>query len=294
MPSSSWWTPPDQVTTEQIGRARKPAQAGTPFSLAVGAQPAFGTPAPEMRTVMSGPISKSYGAEWHSEVIEPLMALGADWLHAIVTGGESLPAGTPVADTVRRLNFADLGDTTLLPGIPSYERDYIRKAFTRDAAIAEDLDATINVTSMFEPMLEHRGYRPALSGDTTMSIAVPNFALLDWSAIAEFREHPGVTEAREMLVRIEQIAARSPDDMSRRIAAADELTATLFAAITDRQTSIPKELGAEVAKAGISFIPAVGPPLSVAMSGGQVIAKGLSERRSGLAALMRLRAAAQS
>ena len=144
--SSSWWTPPDQVTTEQIGRARKPAQAGTPFSLAVGAQPAFGTPAPEMRTVMSGPISKSYGAEWHSEVIEPLMALGADWLHAIVTGGESLPAGTPVADTVRRLNFADLGDTTLLPGIPSYERDYIRKAFTRDAAIAEDLDATINVT----------------------------------------------------------------------------------------------------------------------------------------------------
>jgi hypothetical protein len=48
-----------------------------------------------MTAIVSGPISMSYGAEWHSEVLEPLAALGVDFVETLATGGGDLSTFDP-------------------------------------------------------------------------------------------------------------------------------------------------------------------------------------------------------
>src|SRR5207249_2273232 len=61
------WTPPEQMTAEQVRLARQPPELGTPMTVAVGAQKAYGVPAEKMTVAVHGEITMAYGAEWHSE-----------------------------------------------------------------------------------------------------------------------------------------------------------------------------------------------------------------------------------
>src|SRR5438552_1192177 len=90
---SKIWTPPEWLTVEKIERARKPFEIGTPMTLAIGAQPAKGVPAEKMTVAVAGDISMAYGAEWHSEVLAPLKALGVDFIEEFALGGVDISTG---------------------------------------------------------------------------------------------------------------------------------------------------------------------------------------------------------
>ena len=61
------------------------------------------------------------------------------------------------------------------------------------------------------------------------------------------------------------------------------------AAVADLQTNLPQELAQEVAKTAISFIPVVGPILEKGVSASDKVLDALSEQKTWIAALMRLR-----
>jgi hypothetical protein len=288
--SSTWWTPPHQMTSEQIARARNPAAEGAPFTLAYGSQPAKGVPAERMQAVISGPVSVAYGAEWHSEVLDPLAQLGADWVETLATGAGDISRSHPVGEAIGRQNFADWTDKSLMPEVESFKRQFIYKAFNRDAAVAEDLDASVQITTLFEPMLYRHGYEPTATGQSALRLLAPNLEALPWETVLEFRDHPGAQEARELLLGFEQRAAdEEPQDATDYLIRVSQQVGTgLLAALHDKRTNVPKDVAEEAAKTGIALIPIVGPFLEKGITATQIAASRIRERRSGVAALMKL------
>ena len=286
---SIWWTPPDQITEDQVGRARKPPGLGTPMTLAVGQEAALGQPAEEMTAIVSGHISMAYGAEWHSEVLEPLAALGVDFVETFATGGGDITTLHPIGQEISRQNYRDSSDPSLLPGVNTFQRDFVYKSFTRDAAVAADLGAVLQVSTLFEPMLERRGWEP--TGTTALQVAAPNLGALEWEQVLEFRAHPGASEAREMLREFERIAAEEePEDASAfLLKVSQEMADGLFSVLEHRSVHVTRAVAEEAAKTAISFIPVVGPFIEKGVTAVEVGAAKRAESRSGVAALMRLR-----
>jgi hypothetical protein len=99
----------------------------------------------------------SHGAEWHTEVLEPLARMGAEWERAVATGGGDIPQGHPVGKAIARQNIADRRDTELMPEINSFRRSFIFQSFNRDAAIADDLGAAVQISALFEPKERRSG-----------------------------------------------------------------------------------------------------------------------------------------
>jgi hypothetical protein len=286
--ASNWWTPPERITAEQIAHARRPPEQGAPMAVAFGVQPGPGIPAETMHTVISGPISMAYGAEWHSEVLAPLHDLGADFIEPIAIGGGDLPRSHPVGKIIADQNFRDMGDQSIARGRPTFERDYIYKSFNHDAAIAEDLGAALQVSTLFTPMLERNGWRP--TGATAIEIAAPNLAGLEWEQVLEFRQHPGAGEARETMREFERLAIeQEPGDANDFLMkVSQQTTAGLFAAFVARDKSLRRTAAEELARSGIGFIPVVGPFLGGVISVGEAAAQQRRESHSGIAALMKL------
>jgi hypothetical protein len=83
-------------------------------------------------------------------------------------------------------------------------RDVIRKSFTRDVLIAQERSAVLQVSTLFEPMLQRHGFRA--TGATAVQIVAPNLDALEWEQVLEFRQHSGAREAREMLREWERAA----------------------------------------------------------------------------------------
>jgi hypothetical protein len=285
----TWWTPPEQMTEQHAARARKPPERGEPMTLAFGKHEALGKSASEMTTAISGPISMAYGAEWHTEVIASLEAFGADFIELIATGGGDIPISDPLGQAVSRQNFADFSDKSLMPGVNTFERDFIFKSFNRDAAVANALGAVVQVSTLFEPMLQRRGWDP--TGTTAVHVAAPNLGALSWEQVLDFRQHPGAGESRQMLTEFERIAAtQEPRDAEHfLLQVSQQVTDGLMAALFEHRTKVPRAIAEEAAKTGISFIPVVGPFVGAAASAAQIGAEKLHESRSGIAALMKLR-----
>lgn len=284
-----WWTPPQQITPEQIARARNPPEAGKPMSFGFGVQAAKGAPAEEMTTAVSGSITMAYAAEWHSEVIEPLVALGADFIEPIATGGDDpFDTRSEMGEAFRRQNSHDWLDKSLMPDTNTFRRDFIRKSFTRDAVIAQDLGAVLQVSTLFEPMLERHGFQA--TGTTAVQIAAPNLDALEWEQVLEFRGHPGALEARQMLREWEQAAAdQEPGDANEFLMKVSQETMQgMLAALHEQQPKLGRTVVEEAAKTAVGFVPIVGAFIGGAVSVGETAAERLRESRSGIAALMKL------
>jgi hypothetical protein len=286
-----WWTPPEQMTAEHISRARRPPQRGEPITIAFGVQPGPGQPPSQMSTMVSGDISMAYAAEWHTEVLDPLAALGVDFVETVSTGGGSISISTPLGRAISWQNHLDMSDKSLLPGVNSFERSFVYEAFNRDIGVARDIDAVLQVSSLFEPMLQRHG-RPAI-GDTALQIAVPNLGRLEWEQVVAFREHPGCEEAREMLREFERAAAEQDagDAEDFLLKVSQEMSNHLFAALEERNTNLPRAIAEEAAKTAVSLFPVVGPFAEGAITATQLGAAKYAEARSGIAALMKLRRA---
>ncbi|MCW3001922.1 MAG: hypothetical protein JWQ20_1220 [Conexibacter sp.] len=287
----TFWLPPEHMTAEHVQRARQPPELGQPMTLSFGAQPAKGEPPERMITAVSGPISLAYGAEWHSEVLDPLMERGVDWIDGVYTPAGEIPRSEPVGRAIADQNFRDWTDKSLLPGVNTFRRDFIYKSFNRDAAVAEALDATFQITTLFEPMLERHGFGDSPSGTTALEIAAPNLGALTWDEIVEFRAHPGAQEARELLLGFERRAAEADPGDARDflLKVSQEVSDALLAALRDGKTSVPRAVAEEAAKTGIALIPVVGPFIEKGVTAAQLGHAKLTERRSGIAALMKLR-----
>lgn len=54
---------------------------------------------------------------------------------------------------IRQQNTRDSFDRALMSGVNRFERDFIYKSFNRDVAIAEDVRAVLQVSTLFEPMV---------------------------------------------------------------------------------------------------------------------------------------------
>lgn len=286
---TQWWTPPRQITEDQVARARRPPEQGTPMTVAIGAQKARGQPANEMVTAFSGEISMAYAAEWHSEVLAPLESLGVDFVETVVTGGGDISRSVPVGDAIAHQNFRDWTDRSLMPDVGTFERDFIYKSFNHDIGIACELGTVLQVSTLFEPMLQRHGWQP--TGATALQVVVPNLAALEWEQVLEFRMHPGVDEARQMLRKFERVAAeQEPRDAEEFLmTVSQQVTDGLLAALAERRTRIPRAVAEEAAKTGIALIPVAGPFLEKSITAAQLGVAKRSENRSGIAALMRLR-----
>jgi hypothetical protein len=146
----------------------------------------------------------------------------------------------------------------------------------------------VQVSTLFEPMLERCGWRP--TGATALEVAVPNLGKLEWDQILAFRQEPGAQEARAMLKEFERVAIeQEPGDAReflRKISQA--VTAALFETIS--ATSVgATDIAKEAAKGGISvFLPPVGVVVAVS-SVLEAAATARRQARSGVAALMKLR-----
>jgi hypothetical protein len=205
---SAFWKPPEGITDDDVARARQPPERGKPMTVAIGKQDAFGVTASSMHTIVAGEISMAYAAEWHSEVLEPLAEFGVDFVETIVTGGGDL---STVGMAIWRRNSRDSFDKSLMPDRNTFERDFIYKSFNRDVAVADGLGAVLQVSTLFEPMLQHYGRQA--SGMTALEIAAPNLGALEWEQVLEFRRHAGAEEARQMLREFERLALeQEPQD----------------------------------------------------------------------------------
>ena len=110
-------------------------------------------------------------------------------------------------------------------------------ALARDLVIAGSLDATVQVTSLFEPLMvaESGRIRRSPSGQAALGIVVPHVARLRWDTIMEFREHPGSRDTRARLREIEERAMTEDpaDALEFQQRVSQEVTNELFAVIDD-------------------------------------------------------------
>ena len=82
--SSTWWTPPEQLSPERLERTRQAIEPGTPMSFGMAMQPARGVPAEEPGvTVSQGRVLLDYAAEFHTGILDELAPFEADWVHEI-------------------------------------------------------------------------------------------------------------------------------------------------------------------------------------------------------------------
>lgn len=288
---TQWWTPPEQMTSEQVKRARRPPEKGSPMTVAFGSQPGPGQPPSRLSTMLSGDISMAYAAEWHSEVLDPLVALGVDFVETVSTGGGSISISTPLGRAISWQNHLDRSDESLLSGVNSFERSFVYESFNRDMSVAQEINAVLQVSSLFEPMLERHGR--SATGTTALEVAVPNLGRLQWEQVLSFREHPGCEEARAMLREFERTAAEQDagDAKDFLLKVSQEMHAGLFAALEERNTNLPRAVAEEAAKTAVSLIPVIGPFAEGAITATQLGAAKYAEGRSGIAALMKLRSA---
>jgi len=248
------WRPGEGVGDEEWREARTLVEEGSPMQVAFGVQPAKGVEpkAEDMQVMMEGPISRHYVAEWES-VIRELEPLNPDWVETYTLPDQAVPR--ELKREIGELNFSCLGDRDVLPGVPSFLRQFIYKSFHHDSVIAEHQDAAFNVTSQFAPMIGDAAAE-GVAGDAALEVWAPGLAKLPWERVIEFRDHPGSEDARARLRELE-LKARSEGpselgDLKTRIG--DEVATMLTQVIQDLRPKFGLDAVQEALETGVSTL----------------------------------------
>ncbi len=279
-----------EPTPERRKLARTVRNVGEDFQIGFGAQPGRGIPAkPEDMHVMSDKLAVQYSAEWHTDVIDELEVLEPNW-------AGSISSDDVIAEAQLQPELNEL-KATLEREVPRDDENWNRRKFTidamsRDTVVAAAMEATVNVTSLFEPLLSAvpDGVQDH-PGETALWFAIRGIERLTWEEICEFRAHPGSEEARARLRTAEERVVATEGEQSPEFAASvgREITADLLAALNDARPDLAKELKEDAANIGVSFVPGVGPILSGVATVGTTLADAAEARRTWHAALMKLR-----
>jgi hypothetical protein len=206
-------------------------------------------------------------------------------------GGENpAPREHPARAIIDGLNRSDRWDRKLMKGEDTFRRSFIIKSFNRDAIIAADMDASFSITPLFVPMIKRHGISLDRPGDHALSILVPNLGRLPWEAVAEFREHPGSSEARAKLREFEDRATGDEPQSAYEFLenVAQEVSSSYRAAIKELAPKLPESLALEAVKTFVSVSSVIGPVLE---KGASVVHDAVEARRfnrSWIASLMRL------
>jgi hypothetical protein len=231
----------DRVTDEDRQRARVIPEPGSRFRLDVRVEPESGGP-PIALPPASGKLIGHYAAEWMTGVTDELDQFKLDWVRKVVMAEQDLAESglTPIVAAVAD----DLGTVGAAAYDEPITKGFAMGALARDLVVAGALDATVQVTTLFEPLLtaqvdaiRARSVRP---GAAALGIVVPDVASLRWDAILEFRDHAASREARGRLRQIEERALsedpRDAAEFQRRVGI--EVTNELFAVIDDLEGSL--------------------------------------------------------
>lgn len=293
--STSFWTPPSQMTSERLEHSRRPVQLGGPLTLAIGAEKAPGEPAAQMSVVFQGDIRASYASEYYSGIMQELASFEPPWARKVVIGGSdsSHALGQEVHGAIRRLNFSDLGDQTLLPKTEGFLKSFIYQSFNRDSVLAAAMEASFSVTPLFAPMVVHRGFEADLGGSEALAVLVPDLSSVPWEAVIEFREHPGCAEARDRLREFERLAQEDEPDSAyafmRRVS--QEVNKAYRLAVADLAPSLPEELAKEILLTAVSMVSVIGPSVEKAASLTAAAREARQFGHSWIAALMKIQGA---
>ncbi len=273
---------------EALVKARTVHETNTQMTVSIGVQPSRDVPAPPsaMRPIMQGPITRHYVAEWES-VLRALAEFEPDWAKGFQIDDRAL-SGAPEGQEISKRNFACLGDDQLLPGVEDHIlRDWTYKSFNRDAVIAEDLNAIVNITARFWPMIDRTDLGEVNAGSHALECFVANLEAVQWENVIEFRDHAGAQEAREKLREFEQRALDAePGSLEEfRLRLSQEITRDFQQAWQDMKPSVGLDVFRQGLTTGVStLIPIVGPASSIM----ETALHAHEHKRSWRAALMRL------
>lgn len=163
--------------------------------------------------------------------------------------------------------------------------------------VATRLDAVPTLSSAFERVASERGVRVGMLGEESLGLVVPNFSVLPWEAIANFRDHQGAIEARGRLREFEvEAAAREPQGSAELVRdTAREVAKELFGAVSDLAPKLSDDIRGPLIGSTVGLVPVVGQYASLAVSMGDAISA-LRQHRdfegSWVAAILELRDAA--
>jgi hypothetical protein len=287
------YMPRGMFTEDDLRFARTVYPEGSGFRVEATVNPGSTDPSqPEVLIpAFEGEFTGKYAAEWYTGVIEELQHFRPPWAKAFQMDDERLIAVglTPIIEEVARSV-----STVDLTNLDAIRKAFLVQSFSRDATVASSLQASVHVTSLFEPLLagaSELGLRRDASGEAALGVVVPDVGALTWEEISAFREHPGSDEARTKLREVEVYALdQEPEDAFEfQARVAREVTDLLFAVIDDMGGTVTGGVAREAANVGISFIPFVGPILGPGVSMVETVHERIHNRRSWYAALMKLR-----
>jgi hypothetical protein len=258
--------------------------------------------------VVEREVAFRYVSEYHTGLLDDLARLNADWIRVIEIerdDGEEVtisdcplttlsPQGTNPepfavlhldADAARKLgeeltepvkssSATQPLDSASMDAIDAGPHEQMLAEYLSEAIqVGRRLEAVPAMSSAFERVASERGVSVRLPGAESLGFIVPNFSLLPWEAIAQFRDHPGAVEARGRLREFENEAA------TRDLPGSTELvndtgrlvTQALLGVAKDLAPSLPDDLRGPVFSSTVGLIPIVGQYASVAVSMGDVI-----------------------
>lgn len=277
--------PRHELTDEDLEDARPPAGPGESMMIAVGTETTPGKPAPEMQSIGETVVMQAYSAQWHTAAIDELQALEVPWAAIATPSDETLERlAKPIQQATGEFTTRAQGG-----GLSPMQVDFVAKSLARDAMFAAALGASINVTSMFAPMIE--GAEQEATGSDALAFMVPNLEHLPWEEIAEHRERSGSVEARGLLREVEEKAlAEEPGDAAAYLEKVKaSITDGLAAALVETEVNMPKVVGREVVNLAVSFVPIVGQGIGSLAGIATALGERAEQRESGIFALVKLR-----
>lgn len=284
------WIAPHNLTEEDLLHTRQVPQESDGLTIMVGS-----TQAPNSSSeLFSGRVSRAYASEYHSGILDELVAYNVDWLTQVP--GSVLSALYSEEAAERKLynevKSQDIGNSSLMNNLRNdiFLRNWIIKAFHRDAVLSVSQGASFNATTLFTPMFNHREFKADLAGEQALHIQVPNLEALSWEDALSFRDHPGSVEARSMLREFESKAAHEAPEDARAflLSVAQNVNAATYSVLSSQELSLKKKAAREAVKAGVSLIPIIGQTSNAAMTAAEIGTEWKQNRKSWTGALLKL------
>jgi hypothetical protein len=202
------WHSPQGLTDERIAMHRKAARRGTPFSLAIGTEPAFGVPAPPeaMRTIGGGPRQRGFVGEYQ-QLLTRTRLVEQSWVNrglvdpAAEERVKALETELSRFDTIYAREAPKLSKNHLLDG-------NLKSSLNHDLAVSAVHGAPAMIDQLHGRMLAFKvkhaqASANGVSGADALSLWVPDFSSRPWHDVIALHDHDAIGKFREKLAEAE-------------------------------------------------------------------------------------------